>query len=328
VAGEEAGAAEFSRYVTCSVDETLEAIAEHYYDVRLDITGSAQDFVTSLSVVELGHLTVGDVSFGTEVAMDFAQPGAYHVTVPLTGRFSIRQGREATTYATPERALFLQPEHGIHVDDWSDDCHALTVKIDMAAVHERLETLLGRPLRRLPRFDPCIDISQGPGRSWANLALWSLLEKDVSRGLLHQPLIRARLEQTLLEGVLLAAGHSYREALESPAPALRPATVKRVMDVIQERPAEPYDAARLAAIAQVGVRALQDAFRKHVGMSPTAYVTEVRLQRVRGQLLAADPASTTVTDVAYRWGFAHLGRFAQRYRARFGESPSQTLRSD
>ena len=34
----------------------------------------------------------------------------------------------------------------------------------------------------------------------------------------------------------------------------------------------------------------------------------------------------SVTDIAMRFGFRELGRFAGDYRARFGESPSETLR--
>jgi AraC-like DNA-binding protein len=41
----------------------------------------------------------------------------------------------------------------------------------------------------------------------------------------------------------------------------------------------------------------------------------------------ADPGRTTVTDVAHRWGFDHLGRFAASYRARYHTTPSQTLHS-
>ena len=35
----------------------------------------------------------------------------------------------------------------------------------------------------------------------------------------------------------------------------------------------------------------------------------------------------SVSEVAWRWGFAHHGRFAAQYRTRFGETPSQTLRA-
>ncbi|MFF0084966.1 helix-turn-helix transcriptional regulator [Streptomyces canus] len=99
------------------------------------------------------------------------------------------------------------------------------------------------------------------------------------------------------------------------------------MDAVQELSAEPYDANRLADIAQVSLRTLQEAFRSNVGISPMAYVHEVRLQRVHQQLRAAAPGTATVTQVAHAWGFVHLGRFARRYRERYGESPSQTLRA-
>src|SRR5436190_4413075 len=35
---------------------------------------------------------------------------------------------------------------------------------------------------------------------------------------------------------------------------------------------------------------------------------------------------TSITEVAARFGFGHFGRFAQDYRQRFGETPSETLR--
>ena len=34
----------------------------------------------------------------------------------------------------------------------------------------------------------------------------------------------------------------------------------------------------------------------------------------------------SVSEVATRWGFTHLGRFAGAYRLRYGVPPSQTLR--
>lgn len=320
-------AAEFRSYTTNSVEEAHDAIAAHYYDLRLEVAGRASRFATRLSVVELGALTVGDIRFGTEMRMSFGEPGVYHVAVPFGGCFSVQEGSGNVEFATERRALVFDPGREIRVDTWSADCQALTVKVDKAAVLRQLEVLLGRAVRRPPRFGPYMDVSRGPGLSWVRLALWNLRERDVEHGMLSHPMIRGRLEQTLLEGLLLATDHTFREALEAPPPAMRPASVKRVMDAVQELPGEPYDANRLAAIGQVSLRTLQEAFRRYVGMSPMAYVHEVRLQRVHRQLRVAVPGTTTVTDVAHEWGFVHLGRFARRYRERFGESPSQTLRA-
>ena len=50
-----------------------------------------------------------------------------------------------------------------------------------------------------------------------------------------------------------------------------------------------------------------------------------RLAQARADL-EAPGRNTSVTNVAYDCGFSHLGRFAQEYARRFGESPSETLR--
>ena len=77
----------------------------------------------------------------------------------------------------------------------------------------------------------------------------------------------------------------------------------------------------------VSERTLQYAFRAYVDMSPLAYLRLRRLNRVRTTLRASDPQTTTVTSVAMRCGFLHLGRFALDYKQLFGELPSATLAS-
>lgn len=81
--------------------------------------------------------------------------------------------------------------------------------------------------------------------------------------------------------------------------------------------------------AWVGVseRTLQYAFRAYVDMSPLAYLRLSRLNRVHAVLRASDPQTTTVTAVATRFGFLHIGRFSVDYRQVFGESPSAPLAS-
>jgi AraC-like DNA-binding protein len=52
----------------------------------------------------------------------------------------------------------------------------------------------------------------------------------------------------------------------------------------------------------------------------------VRLDHAHRDLLAASPASTTVTAIAARWGFASPSRFSDFYRRAYGRLPGHTLR--
>ncbi len=81
----------------------------------------------------------------------------------------------------------------------------------------------------------------------------------------------------------------------------------------------------LCRVAGVSERTLEYAFKEVMALTPVAYLTRLRLHRVRKALLAAPPGATTVSAQALDWGFWHFGEFARAYRECFGELPSQTL---
>ena len=76
----------------------------------------------------------------------------------------------------------------------------------------------------------------------------------------------------------------------------------------------------------LSVRQLQFIVQSRTGMTPSQLLREIRLTKARAMLQAADPDQATVARIAHTCGFAHLGRFSQYYRARFGESPSTRLK--
>jgi transcriptional regulator GlxA family with amidase domain len=88
---------------------------------------------------------------------------------------------------------------------------------------------------------------------------------------------------------------------------------------------DPLTVRQIAGAMGVGERALQAAFRAQLDTTPRALLTEIRLDHARARLLAAG-AEATVSDLALASGFAHFGRFAEVYRRRYGERPSETLR--
>lgn len=114
------------------------------------------------------------------------------------------------------------------------------------------------------------------------------------------------------------------DEVETPAEA-RLAAAERF---IRERATEPIGIGDVAAAAGMSMRGLQEAFHRAHGMTPTTYLRRVRLGMVRDRLLAADPRTVTVAEIAGAHGFGHKGRFAAAYAAEFGEPPATTLRRE
>ena len=75
----------------------------------------------------------------------------------------------------------------------------------------------------------------------------------------------------------------------------------------------------------VSERTLRYAFQEVRGLSPLAYFKASRLNAVRQELKAGYAGTTTVREIAQRWGFRHTGEFAADYRRLFGELPSETF---
>jgi AraC-like DNA-binding protein len=82
----------------------------------------------------------------------------------------------------------------------------------------------------------------------------------------------------------------------------------------------------IAGAVHLTPRAVQYLFRRRLGTTPTEYLRRFRLQRTHDDLVAWTKSTTTVGEIAARWGFAHTGRFAVVYRKTYGVSPHATLR--
>jgi AraC-like DNA-binding protein/tetratricopeptide (TPR) repeat protein len=107
-------------------------------------------------------------------------------------------------------------------------------------------------------------------------------------------------------------------------PPVVPRGLKAAIELMQRDFTRAWTVHELAAASGLARRTLQTQFRRFVGAAPHEFLRRTRLAEARRLLLRAEPGAT-VTSIASACGFAHLGRFAARYRECFGESPSATL---
>jgi AraC-like DNA-binding protein len=314
----------FAALRTADIDEARSFCRAMYYaPLKMQPLGRAAGFDFSGDVVQLGPITLGEVSCGADMQLTSGDlETAYHVLAPLCGVMQSRH-RDAVVAASPRRATLYRPVGDIELA-WPGDCRLLSVKIDRAALEQEIAVALGRHSAP-PPLGASFDVTSGSGRSWASLVRLLYAELRNPDSLVRQPQMARRWWQLVLSGLALTVEHPYCDDLAGPT-ALRPRPVKRTLDAMHAAPGHPFTAPELAGIAGVGTRVLQEAFRRHVGMPPMTYLRELRLAGAHDELSKADPWQVNVSEVAVRWGFAHLGRFAGAYRARYGVSPSQTLR--
>jgi AraC-like DNA-binding protein len=176
------------------------------------------------------------------------------------------------------------------------------------------------------QFDARFELLSGAGR--ALMATVGFVHSELSRagGISSMPAARHELENLLMTQLLATIPNQLSPLLYSRSTRPRRAGICNAIDFIHRDPvaAVTLSTEELADMVNLSVRILQAGFQNEVGMSPTAYLRAVRLDRVRQELLLG--ADESVTDVAARWSFHHPGRFARQYRDRFGELPSDTWR--
>ena len=97
-------------------------------------------------------------------------------------------------------------------------------------------------------------------------------------------------------------------------------------DLLESDPCAALTVAQLCRALEVTEKNLRDAFLLTLGIGPSVWLRQRRLDGARRDLLRAAEAGQTVSQVAMHWGFWHLGRFSAYYAALYGETPSQTAR--
>jgi AraC-like DNA-binding protein len=99
----------------------------------------------------------------------------------------------------------------------------------------------------------------------------------------------------------------------------------RFEEVLADHLSRPLHMPELCDLMRVTDRTLRSCCAEFLGISPSQYVLLRRLKQVRIALRDADLDTANVAELARRFGFAEPGRFAEVYRAAFGEPPSTTL---
>ena len=321
------GSRSLMRRVLASSDITAvtHAMSDAYSDVTVRIPRADRHLYMRLETFSLPNVKLGNLTMSASTVRSRNYPW-YAICLPASGTIRISSDG-LSSVVSGDRGVVVSPGKPVEVEYLTEQCRMQTILIDRPDLETELSAMLGRPVTAAPRFDAGLDLARD-GSSSLRRAV-ALLTEDLvdAGGIASVPVMASRLGRLVIAGLLVSQPHNYSELLTDGAAAACPRTIRIALGVIEERPAEIETVSDIAKAVGLSVRALDEGFRRYVGLSPMAYLRQVRLAGAHHELLSADPDRTTASAVARNWNFWHYGRFAAAYFTKYGRTPAETLRN-
>ncbi|VVP32789.1 AraC family transcriptional regulator [Pseudomonas fluorescens] len=129
------------------------------------------------------------------------------------------------------------------------------------------------------------------------------------------------IESALLTSLLRVLTPAGRASLKVPT---RRKVAMAAIEYIHGNLKKALSMKALVKQLQTTTRTLHHGFVETFGISPIAYVRNLRLANVRRDLVRN--TWPTVTETAMYWNFQHLSRFSKAYQDAYGVTPSETTR--
>jgi AraC-like DNA-binding protein len=317
----------YSSFATDEPEVAEELISDAYLDVRLRLADQDEvaDFCFAENRLDADLFQISEMEIAAMAAFNYEPDEELLVCRVTRGELRVVQHGVDESMVRGELALIGRPGVETHTElaDFRQDMVALQAP----ALREAAG--LDQEGEELPTFHSIRPVSAARATSWQRVVdyVGAMLRGDPA--IAEAPLVVASANR-LLAGVLLATFPN--DAVEAPQrrdehDSRQVTALRRAVAFIEAGAEDDISIGDIAAAAGISRRAVQSAFRRHLDTTPTAYLRKVRLDGAHRELLGAVPGEgLTVTEVAYRWGFSSPSRFAERYRAAYGASPSETLR--
>jgi AraC-like DNA-binding protein len=303
-------------------DETESFLERIGFDFE-PAAGTQRSVDTRLNGVYLTGMYFGYSQYGAPATVRPTSLRTDHwIQIPLAG--GVEVSSRADVVACDSRKAAVVSPKGEHVMRMSAGSGRIQVSLTGPALQNQLAALLGEAPRAPLVLAPQIELAGGYGRRLASYLALAVESFEADEAMPWSAIEGTQFEQLFMTTLLLFHPHTHSEVLHRRSPSVTPRDVKRAADYINAHLDEPMTLGDIATAAGVPGRTLIQHFRDFTGVPPMRYLRLQRYRAARDALAKARPGDS-ITTIAGRFGFSHLGRFAVEYRKRFGERPRETL---
>jgi AraC-like DNA-binding protein len=294
--------------------ETEAILAANFGQIRIDAKSTEPSTKARIWRKTVGPFTVDEAQFGYDFTYDMEPPFDVLLCRVRSGVLEEHLPHQRTVYG-PNKVVAFGATEGVPFSGAVNRALYDLMVVDRGLLGE----VAGDPSVRLTSTTPMNDD--------ANRLLVDAIDY-VRHGVVANPhvernhLMAGALARYLAGSVLAALPHTTTSARSIRG---RPDTslvrLRRAMAFIDDHAHADISLADIATATGMTPRSLQYTFRRYRNCTPTEYLRTVRLHYARRDLDAGH-AVDTVSDVAHRWGFVNVDRFALDYLRTFGRLPA------
>lgn len=314
------------KFVSRDLDELAEWSRKIYAPTEINMIPLDGICDARCRAITLGRMTISRNEYGA--ALKVTNPGSNVaqtvVATTIRGEAQHRSGDiQQALRAGPGEAFVIRGSEFGHFADLSADCIRLAITLEPDILNEVSIDWFGTSLEENPL--PHLAKIGGEGTGWQALLHYivSLINEAPDRLSLDR--LGRHLENVVCRHILSEVYNSAGTDLGASSHAIAPRVIRRAEAYMIEHAADVPKLEEIARVANTSVRNLSQNFKEFRGYTVTQFLSEQRLTAVRRELLS-NGGDRKISDIARHYGFVHMGEFAKKYRKRFGELPSDTLK--
>ncbi len=269
------------------------------------------------------------IDYGQEVDVEADPMQSFSlIQIPIRGSFEL-QGRGKSVVVRSNEAHLMGPATPLRMR-WSPDCRLLVLRLDDWTTRRLVAKcrVAAPAICSEEDLGAVVAIDKGPGLSLFRLVCLLRDEALTNGSISSQHRFVSSIESLLIRLVVQAIEAGSQSYMRTDGYSSGTDLVSQAQAFMLANLARQISTAEVAEACGVSPRTLFSGFQSALHMGPKSWLIQRRLDKVHEALSQETAAVRTVTEIALMWGFNHLGRFSNSYRRRFGEHPSQTMRTN
>lgn len=313
-----------------NLDDLRQSLNTVFIPHELHITHKKSEVDASVHACAINNLSLVELNYGVDVVTEVSLHDEHccdtiNLNIPISGKAYLESHGEYCELSKNKGFIYDMRQSSV-TKAIGGHILALSFSIDTLKQHAR--SLIGEKVDVIDfTFNRGIDLTAPKGQALRNAILHAANEMNGPLAMINNPIALTNMENYLLSQFLVLQPNSFMEIKQSAvAPSTRHRHCKRACDYIHAHAHEKITLQDLSNYAGCSYRTLQKEFNETFSMPPMSYLTSIRLRYFREDLLDEKNSALTVSNLANKWGFVHMGRLAKLYKKQYGALPSETFR--